>query len=283
MVTEVTATDYTIRGVSLGGVYTSLQVPQLNVVFDIGLAPKSACSADFLCLSHAHADHIGSLITLLGVRALFDIATPLTIFLPDEMKQPLAEALAALGRLQREPWPVKLIGVQPGDVHALKGNLSLRVFRTYHTVPSCGYLLFRKVNKLKPEFMQAAPEEIGRLRKSGAPIFNEHEHHELAYATDTTIDVLDHEPCLLRAKVLIMECTFVDEHKSIEGARRCGHIHLDEIVDRASAFENQSLVLMHFSQTQSPQSVLRILSQRCPEKLQQRLIPFLPQEGLWWG
>ena len=37
MLTTVTAGPYTVRGVSIGGVYTSIAVPELGVLFDAGI------------------------------------------------------------------------------------------------------------------------------------------------------------------------------------------------------------------------------------------------------
>ena len=70
MLTTVRAGRYTVRGVSVGGVYTSLQIPELGVLLDIGLAPRSFAGVDQLVVSHGHADHIGALNTLLGIRGL---------------------------------------------------------------------------------------------------------------------------------------------------------------------------------------------------------------------
>ena len=62
-----------------------------------------------------------------------------------------------------------------------------------------------------------------------------YEHRpELAYATDTLVSVLDHAPELLDARVLIMECTFLDDRKPVAHARAGCHVHLDEVIERAN-------------------------------------------------
>ena len=43
--------------------------------------------------------------------------------------------------------------------------------------------------------------------------------------------------------------------RSIEDARRKAHVHLDELAALAPRFENEVLVLMHFSQAASPDQV----------------------------
>jgi ribonuclease Z len=95
--------------------------------------------------------------------------------------------------------------------------------------------------------------------------------------------VLDNNPELYESKVLVLECTFLDERKSLEASRAGCHIHLDEILERAEQFKNETLVLMHFSQLYKPREVEEILNRRCPEALRQRIVPFLPPVNRWPG
>lgn len=106
---------------------------------------------------------------------------------------------------------------------------------------------------------------------------------ELAYATDTLVSVLDHSPELLHTRVLIMECTFLDERKTLEAARAGCHIHLDEVIERADAFQNEHVVLMHCSQLYQPREVAEILDRRVPPALRRRIIPFVPKTDHWPG
>ncbi|HEU4613085.1 MAG TPA: MBL fold metallo-hydrolase, partial [Kofleriaceae bacterium] len=93
MLTTVTAGPYTIRGVSVGGVYTSLAVPELHLVLDAGISPRSAGGIDTILLSHGHADHIGALPALLGIRALHGKTKPPRIVMPAEIVEDLLELL----------------------------------------------------------------------------------------------------------------------------------------------------------------------------------------------
>lgn len=282
MLTRIQAGPYTIKGVSVGGVYTSLCVPELDVLFDVGISPRSFVGVDNLLISHGHADHIGALPALMGVRGLSRKTSPRT-FLPAEIVEDVREALAALSRIQRYELQPELIGVRPGEVHHVHGDLHARVFKTYHPVPSVGYQLFRNVRKLRDEFKQLPGPEIARRREAGDELFEWHERAELAYATDTLIEVVDREPSLTQSRVLILECTFLDERKERAEARSRCHIHLDEIIERADAFQNEQLVLMHFSQLYSPEEVRSLLQRRCPAHLFQRIVAFAPQRGPWPG
>jgi ribonuclease Z len=283
MLTTVTAGPYTVRGISVGGVYTSLAVPELGIVFDAGASPRSAGGIDTILLSHGHADHVGALPALLGIRGLVGKTKPPRVVMPVEIVEDLTAALAALSRLQRFPLEIEAIGMSPGETLALRTDTHVRAVRTFHPVPSLGYLIVRRVAKLKSELFGLTGPEIAAKRRAGEEINDIEERIELAYATDTLVSVLDHSPELLDAKVLIMECTFLDERKSLEAARAGCHIHLDEIIERAELFENEHIVMMHFSQIYRPDEIAGILDRRVPAQLRRRIIPFVPTTSQWPG
>jgi ribonuclease Z len=283
VLTTVTAGPYTVRGVSVGGVYTSLAVPELHVVLDAGISPRSAGGIDTILLSHGHADHVGALPALLGIRALHGKTKPPRIVMPAEIVDDLKAALAALSKLQRWPLEIEAIGMEPGDEIELRGDLFVRAVRTFHPVPSLAYVIVRRVSKLRAEFRGLPGAEIAARRLAGE-VMTEHEDRlELAYATDTLVSVFDHAPDLLRARVLIMECTFLDERKTLEAARAGCHIHLDEVIERADAFANEHIVFMHLSQLYHPGEVAKILDARVPPALRKKIIPFVPKTEHWPG
>jgi ribonuclease Z len=282
MLTTVKAGPYTIVGVSIAGIHTSLYVRELGALFDVGIALRSCAGAEHVFLSHAHADHAGSLVTLLGIRGLLGMRPP-RVFMPEEIAASTGEALALLSQNQRYPFALDARPMLPGAEHRLRPDLNVRAFRTHHTGPSLGYQFFDRVHKLKAEYLSLSGSEIAERRKRGDDLFDVEERLELAYATDTLIRVLDTMPSLLDTKVLILECSFLDERKPLAGAHAGGHIHLDELLERADAFRNEAIVLMHFSQMYSPVEVHRILERRCPRPLWERIVVFAPSQGPWPG
>lgn len=283
MLTTVTAGPFTIRGVSVGGVYTSLAVPELGIVLDAGISPRSSGGTDTILLSHGHADHVGALPALLGIRALHGKTKPPRVVMPAEIVDDLSAALAALSKLQRWSLDIEAIGMNPGDEIQLRGDLHVRAIRTFHPVPSLAYLIVRRVSKLRPEYRGLSGPEIAARRLAGESMTEHEDRLELAYATDTLVSVLDHAPELMKARVLIMECTFLDERKTLEATRAGCHIHLDEVIERADAFHNEHVVLMHCSQLYAPHEVAQILDRRVPPHLRKRIIPFVPKTDHWPG
>lgn len=267
----------------MGGVYTSLKVDELGAVLDTGIALRSLASTDQIFLSHGHADHLGSLTTFLGIRALHGKTTPPRVHVPAEIVDHLQEELAASSKMQRYSLAIDPVPMKPGDEHPYRNDMVVRAFRTHHPVPSLGYQFLRRIAKLKPDYLSLPGDEIARRRKAGDDIFDVVENLELAYATDTLARVLETSPSLLESRVLILECTFLDERKSIEASRQGCHIHLDEILERATLFKNEALVLMHFSQLYDPGEVHAILERRCPRDLFERIVVFAPKSGRWPG
>jgi ribonuclease Z len=283
MLTNVRAGSLSVRGVSVGGIYTSLFVPELSALFDVGIPARSFAAADHLFLSHGHVDHVGALSSFLGIRALVGKQKPPRVYMPAAIVEPLQRALRDLALLQRYELAIDPVPMEPGDRVPMTGDLQVQCVRTYHGVPSLGYSLVRNIKKLRPEFAHLPGAEIGERRRRGDDIFDEIERRELSYCTDTLVQVLDNNPELYHSRVLILECTFLDERKSLEASRAGCHIHLDEILERAELFGNEHLVLMHLSQLYKPNEVVGILDRRCPEDLRRRIVPFVPSRNRWPG
>jgi ribonuclease Z len=283
VLSTVTAGPISVRGISVGGVYTSLAVPELGIVFDAGASPRSSCAIDTILLSHGHADHVGALPAFLGIRALSGKTRPPRVVMPAEILDDLTCALAALSRLQRFPLEIEPIGMLPGDEIELRGDLRVRAVRTFHPVPSLAYLIVRRVSKLRPELAGLTGPQIAARRRAGETVTDHEDRLELAYATDTLISALDRAPELFAARTLIMECTFLDDRKSLEAARAGCHIHLDEVIERADRFANDHVVMMHFSQIYRPDEIAGILDARLPTELRRKVVPFIPTGAHWPG
>lgn len=283
MLTEVKAAGYTVQGVSVGGVYTSLRIKELGVMLDVGIAPRAFANSNHICLSHGHADHIGALVTSLGIRGLHGSKKGPKVYMPAEIEETVLSQLALASRLQRFDLTINPVAMAPGSEACIHNDLFVQAFRTHHPVPALGYQFVRRVEKLRPEFHGLPGSEIRDRRIRGEVLVDKVDRLEVAYATDTLCRVLDTAPELRSSRLLILECTFLDGRKSLADSHKGCHIHLDELIQRADDFENDAIVLMHFSQLYSPREVHEILERRLPDTLKEKVVPFAPKSGAWPG
>ncbi|KAF3335454.1 ribonuclease Z [Carex littledalei] len=81
-----------VEGFSIGGMETCIVLPTFNSVFDMGRCPSRAVHQDFLFITHAHLDHIGSLPMYLATRGLYSLKPP-TVFVPPCIKKDVERLL----------------------------------------------------------------------------------------------------------------------------------------------------------------------------------------------
>jgi ribonuclease Z len=265
-----------VRGVSIGGVETCLQLPGYDLCFDIGRAPRSAVHRSRVAFTHAHLDHMGGIAMHVATRALTSLAPP-TYLLPASNLADLEAMLQAWRRLDRSRLPCHLVPLRPGDAFDLGGGNQLRAFATQHRIPSLGYAIYSVRHKLRSEYQGLPGAELRRLREAGEPITTQLECCDVAFTGDTCIDALDEQPWLYRARLLVIEATFLDDRVSVQACRGKGHVHLDEILERADRFENQAILLTHFSARYALSEIRAILERRLPPSLRERVHPLIPR------
>ena len=59
-------------------------------------------------------------------------------------------------------------------------------------------------------------------------------------------------------------------------ARHYGHLHVDDVAERAELFENEAVVLTHLTLRATPDELRRAIARRLPPALASRAVPFLP-------
>ena len=122
------------------------------------------------------------------------------------------------------------VPISPGGEHRVSKTTVIRPFATQHPVPSQGYVVYSTKEKLKAEYAGKAGLEIRDLRRAGVEVTDTVEVPEVAFTGDTTSDWITNaggDPVAadaLRAKLLICECTFVDDSVTPEARLVMGPI-----------------------------------------------------------
>lgn len=262
---------FEIEATSVGGVETCYQLPQLGVCLDIGRCPDGAERQGTLLLTHAHIDHAAGLAYYVSMRGLMG-APPPRVFCPASAHPALSTILEAWSTLQADTKRCDLVGVQPGDEIPLGKTAFARVFRSPHRISTVGYTLCARVKKLRPDLAAEPQAAIADLARAGEVVTEEHITPQLCFPGDTLIDVLESEPTVTTSRVLLLECTFFGTKVTPERARRNGHIHIDQIAERAHMFANEVVVLTHFSRRYHREEIEAEVAEKLPAGLRDRLV-----------
>jgi len=263
-----------IEGVSIAGHESFYKVPAFHCLLEFGRAPDDVVGYSTVCLTHGHLDHAAGLAHHASRRRLTGLP-PARVFAPEETVPDLEAWLAISQRLENVDYGARVTPAAPGKRVLLRNDLELKFLPGRHRVPTVGYLFSEVRKKLAAEFQGLAGAEIAALRAGGAEVTRREEIPLFAYPGDCGPAIFDAAPELFRARVLLIECSFLgpDDH---DRARRYEHIHLDDIAERADLFENEAIVLTHFSMRYRPEEILEALA-RLPPPLAGRVIPFLPR------
>ncbi len=261
--------DLEIEGLSLGGLETTIAVPKWDLCFDVGRCPPFAVKRSTILVTHAHMDHAGGLAYHAAMRDLLGLQPPRYV-VPRENFEAFNDLFDVWRRLDRSRLPCEIIPLSPGESVSIGRERRVDAFRSPHRVPCQGYALVSQRSRLLPEFVGLPHGRIQALVLAGTVVTEAFDQIEVVFCGDTVIDVVDREVAVRTARVLILEVTFLDGKVGVEAARSKGHVHLDEVVERADLFENEHLVFTHFSQRYSTQDVHAIIARRLPPRLRER-------------
>ena len=221
-------------------------LPQLRLALDAGRPARALVPLGDVVISHGHMDHLLGLPAWASQRQLNGIPGG-RVYVPPAIAGGVAELLATCARLEGgKPYDVEVIPVAPGEVRPLRRGFELRFFATSHWVETLGCCVEWVRHRLRPELAGLEASELQRRHAAGEAIAEEVRTPLVAYLADTGPEVFKAEPWLADVEVLVVECTFLRPSER-ERARKFGHMHLDDLVERAPALRNRHLVLTHLS------------------------------------
>jgi ribonuclease Z len=229
----------------VAGESTCVQLPELDVCFDMGECPRTALASKFVCISHGHMDHIGALAYWCSQRN-FQGMGPGTVVCDARIAPAIDAMLKSFHPVEQQTTPYNLIALEPNQEIEIKNSVVLRAFETEHTAPSFGYAIVEKRSKLRDEYVGLPQEKLRELKDRGEEITRILEVPLVAYLGDTAPGPALIRPDVLNAQIVISECSFIDaDHK--DRAKIGKHLHIDDVAEWLRVLRCKDLVLIHVS------------------------------------
>ena len=260
----------TIEGYSRAAVQSYWRIQELKLGFELGGSPWSFTGTPTFFVTHSHLDHLASIPVFVARRRMMKMEPP-TIYLPEESVDNVHRLLQVWQRLDRGRMAVELVGMSPGKEIELSREHVVTAFPTKHTVPSLGYVVWERRKKLKPEYQGLDGDQIRDIRLSGKEVSHEVRMPLVCFVGDSAPAGLDAYPPVYEAQVLITEMTFFRPEHRKEKIHKFGHTHLDDIIERADRFQNELIILAHFSTRYHERQIKNAVERRFPPSLASRV------------
>ena len=270
---QATLAGFPVEGYGRGAVQSYLRLPEQKLLFDLGGSPWDFQNTPTAFVTHGHLDHLAALPVFVARRRMMKMEPP-AVYVPAEIEDACQQLLRAWQKLDRGRMAVDLIGLEPGEEVDLSRELSVTTFPTTHTVPSLGYVLWGKKRKLKPEYEGLSQDEIRVIATGGKEVSGEVREPLFAYTGDTSPAGLFETAGgrdALRAKLLVTEMTFFRKDHRRAKIHKYGHMHLDDVVEHAAAFENEAVLFVHASTRTAERPFRRAVEKRLPPDLMDRV------------
>jgi ribonuclease Z len=263
-------TPLALLGFSTAGVETSIEVPSLGLLLDLGRCSRTAVNRPVVLVSHGHLDHVGAIVQHAARRAMMGMEEGVYV-VPAAIAPDVERLFGAAESLDGGAIPRRVVPLAPGEELSLGKNRVVRPFPTFHRVPSQGYTVWERRTRLRDELRHLDGRALGQMRRAGQSVDEAHEVPLLSFTGDTRVEVLERTPELQQTETLIIEASFLDDRVAAADARQMGHIHLDELVARKELFPPQDVVLHHFSARYGSEEVARLCAERLPDELAGRV------------
>jgi ribonuclease Z len=252
---RISETQHKLTGRSRAGDGTSFSLPELKWLFDCG-ALVEGWKPKVVFLTHTHSDHVHF------ITHISDDENPPMVYLPAEAEPFVSAHIRAYkemiecetqsegengGTYQQD---CILRPTRPGEEITFRQggtNFVVRTLKMSHRIPCLGYSIFKIQEKLKAEYKGVPGREIGLLRKRGVEVTESQEEPFICFMGDTTSEVFREHPEILdQHKVIVVECSFIDEG-DIERAKITTHMHWNDLKPYVEANPEVLFLLTHFS------------------------------------
>ena len=264
-------------GYSVAGEESVVQVPELNVCFDIGRCPYFALTSDYVCLTHGHMDHLAGLPYYLSQRAFQGMKAG-TVVVPREIERGIDGMLRCWREVERQGTPYQLVGMGSGELWEIRKDFGIRAVATHHGGPSLGYILTSIREKLKPEYMGKASHELAKMRKEGVQIQYRIEVPLVAYLGDTSIGPVFDHPDVQNAEILVTEVTFFEPGHHTK-AKAGKHLHLEHFAQILPKLKNKYIVVSHVSRRIGVRKAKALMRKKLGDEQMERITFLMDFEG----
>lgn len=259
-----------VVGYSVAGEETVVQIPEMNVCFDIGRAPYFALTSDYVCITHCHMDHIAGLGYYLSQRAFQGMKTG-NVVVPRELERPIDNLLRSWRDVERQGTPYSIIPMSAGQMYEVRRDFGIRAVQSHHGGVSLAYVLISIREKLKPEYMGKTGPELARMKAEGVEIQYRLEVPMVAFLGDTTAGPVFDHPDVQNAQVLVTECTFFDSDHKLK-AKAGKHLHVDHLIEQLPKLKNEFIVLTHVSRRTGIRRARGILKKKIGTEAMKRIL-----------
>jgi ribonuclease Z len=266
---------FLLEGQSRAGHETFFRIRELGLALDIGRCPDVVIPMEHVFITHAHLDHSAGIAFYAAQRKLQQLGVG-RIYVPAESAEHVEELLRVTRTLTGSDLRLDVTGVAVGDEVRFSRHHFIRAHAATHRVAARAYELIEARHHLREELWGLPAEEIARLRKTGVSVDEAHERPLLFYTGDTDRGLLETCEAAFKADVLMIECSFImNGHQ--DRAAEYRHIHIDDIAEFADRFENELIVLTHFSRRYSRDEIRDGVRRRLPVSLHDRVRLALPE------